>query len=209
MWVWHPETKVCWLKKTPDGSNPTIATLGDRVPWTSGSFFDLGAKWTAPGACVHTVLTSNGNSYMNWQSRVMYATYLAAAAKDTAGVMKAFTRVLHRHTDDELMMEARATSFQPPPSLHPPNTRAPPQIPTFRTDPVHINCDEYCSFPVADRAPALVEWMKTNESRQCSHILLVGAAADPPPRPAPSRGGAFALLTRGAARGAQRRTTCS
>lgn len=38
------------------------------------------------------------------QSRVMYATYLKVAG----GPMKAFTRVLHRHTDDELMHEARA-----------------------------------------------------------------------------------------------------
>lgn len=53
---------------------------------------------------------------------------------------------------------------------------SPPQIPTMRFDPVHINCDEYCSFPVADRSPALVEWMKTDDAKQCTHILLVGAA---------------------------------
>lgn len=116
---------------------------------TSGSLFDMGKKWDGSGGSIHTVLTSNGNSYMNWQSRVMYATYLKVAG----GPMKAFTRVLHRHTDDELMIE----------------------IPTMRFDPVHINCDEYCSFPVADRSPALVEWMRTPDSRQCTHILLVGA----------------------------------
>lgn len=51
------------------------------------------------------------------------------------------------------------------------------QIPTMRFDPVHINCDEYCAFPVADRSPALQEWMKTDDAKQCTHILLVGARA--------------------------------
>ena len=125
---------------------------------------------------VHVVLTSNGNpcacpaahmsaqrlwltfllplcADMNWQTRVFYATYQRVVALDPGGVMArgAFTRVLHRSTDDELMHE----------------------VPTWRVTPVHVNCDVYCSFPVADRAPALLEWARTPESRTCSHILLV------------------------------------
>lgn len=102
---------------------------------------------------VHVVLTSNGNPYMNWQTRVMYATYLAAAASEPDGMLArgAFTRVLHRSTDDELMQE----------------------VPTQRFTPVHVNCDVYCSFPVADRAPALVEWAATPDAQRCSHVLLV------------------------------------
>lgn len=63
----------------------------------------------------------------------------------------AFTRVLHRGTDDELMVE----------------------VPTQRFDPAHLNCDTYCSFPVADRAPALLAWATTPDARRCSHLLLV------------------------------------
>jgi hydroxyproline O-arabinosyltransferase len=90
---------------------------------------------------------------MNWQSRVMYATYLAVVAQDPTGPLArgAFTRVLHRSTPDELMEE----------------------IPTLRFTPVHVNCDTYCSFPVADRSPALVEWMATEDAGRCSHIMLV------------------------------------
>jgi hypothetical protein len=114
------------------------------------------AAVTSAGAgSVHVVLTSNGNSYMNWQTRVMYATYLAVAARDPGGALArgAFTRVLHRSTDDELMVE----------------------VPTMRFTPAHVNCDVYCSFPVADRAPALVEWSRTDDAQRCTHILLVGA----------------------------------
>jgi hypothetical protein len=90
---------------------------------------------------------------MNWQTRVMYSTYLSVLASDPSGPLArgAFTRVLHRSTDDELMQE----------------------LPTQRFTPVHVNCDVYCSFPVADRSPALVEWMATADSRRCSHIFLV------------------------------------
>lgn len=90
---------------------------------------------------------------MNWQSRVMYATYVAAMASDPQGPLArgAFTRVLHRGTDDELMAE-----------MH-----------TKRFDPAHPNCDTYCSFPVADRSPALLAWMDTEDAGRCSHVLLV------------------------------------
>jgi hypothetical protein len=110
---------------------------------------------SAGAGSVHVVLTSNGNSYMNWQTRVMYATYLAVVARDPGGAMArgAFTRVLHRSTDDELMVE----------------------VPTMRFTPAHVNCDVYCSFPVADRAPALVEWIRTDDAQRCTHVLLVGA----------------------------------
>lgn len=102
------------------------------------------------------VLTSHTtcpHADMNWQTRVFYATYKRVVAQDLGGVMArgAFTRVLHRSTDDELMQE----------------------VPTWRITPVHVNCDVYCSFPVADRAPALLEWLRTPDSQRCSHILLV------------------------------------
>lgn len=70
MWVFNPETKKCTLKKAGNAWNPQILAQGDRVRETSGSLFDLGKKWVGPGeGTIHTVLTSNGNSYMNWQAR--------------------------------------------------------------------------------------------------------------------------------------------
>ena len=69
---------------------------------------------------------------MNWQTRLMYYTWQKAQAMDPK-IMKAFTRVLHRTSEDELMHE----------------------VPTKRFDPVRPECDDYCDFPVADRAAAL------------------------------------------------------
>ena len=66
-------------------------------------------------------------------------------------LFKAFTRVLHRGSDDELMYE----------------------IPTWRVDPHRKECDKYCDFPVADRSPALAKWIMSEDSKQCSHIMLV------------------------------------
>ena len=65
-----------------------------------------------PPTCLHTVLTSSGNAYMNWQTRIMYQTYLKHAAAP-GSVMKAFTRVLHRGKDDELMQEVPTMRFDP------------------------------------------------------------------------------------------------
>lgn len=34
-----------------------------------------------------------------------------------------------------------------------------PQIPTFRANPLHPECDTWCDFPVADRPNAVKQWM--------------------------------------------------
>jgi len=65
--------------------------------------------------------------------------------------MTVFTRVLHRSTDDDLMIE----------------------VPTKRINPARPSCDTYCDFPVADRAAALTEWSATEDAAQCSHIMMV------------------------------------
>lgn len=49
-----------------------------------------------------------------------------------------FTRILHRTTDDELMNE----------------------IPTFRADPLQPDCDEWCEYPVSDRANAVMQFFE-------------------------------------------------
>ena len=89
---------------------------------------------------------------MNWQTRVMYATWLAASkAAGPEGVMTVFTRVLHRGSDDDLMTE----------------------VPTKRFDPARPSCDTYCDFPVSDRSVALAQWALTADARRCSHIMMV------------------------------------
>lgn len=96
VWVWHNITKECWLKYLRHFPERPILWRGDDSPWVGGSFFDYGEPFDPakhkidvpepvkaaaklpdyqPASCIHTVLTSNGNSYMNWQTRVMYATY--------------------------------------------------------------------------------------------------------------------------------------
>ena len=86
--VWHPQTHECWLK-ADDLDRETPVHTGDGVPWTSGSLPAVTGpsvryalledvpvrERKRPPKCLHTVLTSSGNAYMNWQTRVMYATY--------------------------------------------------------------------------------------------------------------------------------------
>lgn len=91
------------------------------------------------------VVTSNGNPYMNWQTRIMHATWRKHAPKEDV-----FTRILHRSTDDELMRE----------------------VPTMRFEPWHVECDAWCDFPVKDRARAVFEWSHTPDANRCSHIML-------------------------------------
>ncbi|KAJ9529755.1 hypothetical protein QJQ45_014533, partial [Haematococcus lacustris] len=122
------------------------------------------------GDTIHSLLTSNGSPYQGFQTRIMYGTYklvqampgtmphkrpwdsrhhrcciilvlaLALLLLADAGGEKltGFTRVMHRTTDDFLMDE----------------------VPTFRAQPLHPKCDEYCDFPVADRANAVVQWIQ-------------------------------------------------
>lgn len=152
----------------PEGAAAAAAASSASTP--------AAAAASSTRRCVHTVLTSNGTPYMNWQTRVMYASYKQAAAR-SEGLMAAFTRVLHRVTPDELMTE----------------------VPTWRVDPLHVDCDEYCPYPVADRAAAVALWLHEAESATCEYLMLVETdylyarplrEAD---LPAPGRGRAFSF----------------
>eukprot|EP00899_Mesostigma_viride_P008176 jgi/Mesvir1/1735/Mv21187-RA.1 len=44
---------------------------------------------------IHMVVTTNGNVYMNWQTRILYKSFLHQAQAPGSGLM-AFTRILHR-----------------------------------------------------------------------------------------------------------------
>lgn len=44
----------------------------------------------------HVVVSTDGNHYTTWQTRIMYYWYLKAKAKHPDSVMGGFTRLLHR-----------------------------------------------------------------------------------------------------------------
>ena len=98
---------------------------------------------------VHFVVTSNGNRYMNWQTRVLYRSFLRQAVAENSA-LAAFTRILHRTSDDELMQE----------------------IPTLRFDPLQPDCDVWCSYPVADRADAIARWLETDDAKRHEYVLV-------------------------------------
>ena len=113
-----------------DDPNPEPHSSGDGVAWTSGLVAKVHGKTVAyaqiddrsaddskrvveePPVCLHTVLTSSGNAYMNWQTRIMYQTYKKHAS-EPGSILKAFTRILHRGRDDELMLEVPTMRFDP------------------------------------------------------------------------------------------------
>jgi hypothetical protein len=121
------------------------------------------------------MITSNGQPYMNWQTRVFYRTWLASS-KEKGSPLKHFTRVLHRTRDDELMLE----------------------IPTVRIDPTHAECDNGCDYAVKDRARAIAEWAETKDARRCSHVLMAEAdyvmLKSPPRSVMLQRGHAYGFL---------------
>mmetsp|Transcript_8488 Transcript_8488/g.22730 ORF Transcript_8488/g.22730 Transcript_8488/m.22730 type:complete len:389 (+) Transcript_8488:325-1491(+) len=95
-----------------------------------------------PGDTIHTLFTSNGSPYQNFQARIMVATWKLARAMPGGEKMVYISRILHRMTPDEVMDE----------------------IPTFRVDPVQPECDRWCWFPVADRANAVRKWLTAAEA---------------------------------------------
>ena len=122
MWVFNPTTKACWLKFEKNIKEMKPANSGPHVPWvaevykldaaeTRGSITSTGKKYEDIPRCLHGVMTSSGNAYMNWQSRIMYQTWQNHASQP-GSIMKAFTRVLHKGRDDELMFEIPTMRFR-------------------------------------------------------------------------------------------------
>jgi len=131
--------------------NPTVGAVAQQQTRATnaadGSRRPSGVE-SMPG--VHVVVTSNGNRYMNWQTRVCYTTFQTQASKP-GSQLKAFTRVLHRSSDDELMQE----------------------VPTVRIPTAHPDCDVWCSYPVADRGPALLAFFARPGAWMYQHVLIV------------------------------------
>lgn len=98
--------------KTPVASKPLdevdaiaeLASAGllDADSTTKRIFADT-SNWPSTGNRVHTVCTSNGSPYTNFQNRIMYATYRLAQQEPGGEVLAGFTRILHRGNPDELM----------------------------------------------------------------------------------------------------------
>jgi len=85
---------------------------------------------------VHTVLTSSGDHYQNFQTRIMYASYQMVQKMPGGENMVAFTRILHRTVPDYLMDE----------------------VPTFHVwDVLKPQCDGWCDYPVANRPNAIMQ----------------------------------------------------
>jgi hypothetical protein len=82
IWVWHNTTRACWMKSVSLFPERPYVYFNEGSPWTGGSLFDFGPAFAgdaggvaspppagagtavaaAPPTCIHTVLTSNGNS---------------------------------------------------------------------------------------------------------------------------------------------------
>ena len=142
------------------GTSPGETLLGGKTAAAAAAsaLASGGGHKRKPG--IHVVVTSNGNRYMNWQTRVLYANFKKVAAAQSAqslddgaegAQLRGFTRVLHRTSDDELMKE----------------------VPTQRFYPLQPDCDVWCQYPVADRSKALLEWLDTPDSKRYEHVMII------------------------------------
>ena len=109
-----------------------------------------------PPPRIHVIVTSNGSPYLNYQTRLLFASWRRVKEREgereerereggedergergrensTKTRMAGFTRILHRSTADALAS----------------------QVPTLRVAPRTPACDEWCPFPVADRPEAV------------------------------------------------------
>mmetsp|Transcript_19465 Transcript_19465/g.23299 ORF Transcript_19465/g.23299 Transcript_19465/m.23299 type:complete len:528 (-) Transcript_19465:155-1738(-) len=93
---------ACWLKYQPHPEAPAV-NRGKDIPWTSGSLFqDRELTKSTPGKSrkFHTVMTTNGSVYVNWQSQIMYYFFKKfKALQGPDGDMGGFTRLLHGEPD--------------------------------------------------------------------------------------------------------------
>ena len=74
--------------------------------------------------------------------RIAFATYNIIRTMPGGDIHVAFTRILHRTKPDELVDE----------------------IPTFRADPLQPKCDNWCEYPVSDRANAVRQFFEAAKS---------------------------------------------
>lgn len=180
LWQHDPQAPgACFTGKLMNDYLPPMYGEEHNKKKTSGVLYPKVPKYDAESTelktCLHTMITSNGAPYMNWQTMVFYQTWKTVASEKDS-ILKHVTRILHRSTDDELM----------------------DLIPTWRVDPTHVECDNFCDYAVKDRARAIAQWMKTDDSRQCSHILMAETdylfIRSPPPSVLLAKGHSYGFL---------------
>ena len=92
---------------------------------------------TPGGYTVHTLFTSSGDGYQNFQTRILYSSYKMVQKMPGGELMTGFTRILHRTVPDILMEE----------------------VPTFHAwDVLKPACDGWCDYPVANRPNAILQY---------------------------------------------------
>jgi hypothetical protein len=122
--------------RTAMTQSPEVKMAGE--PSTSSVSSSSSVAISKPkGDTIHTVMTSSGSGYQNFQGRIMYGTYKIVQKMPGGEKLTGFTRILHRVKPDECMDE----------------------IPTFHAKPLHPECDVWCDFPVADRPNAVAQWV--------------------------------------------------
>ena len=47
------------------------------------------------------------------------------------------------------------------------------EVPTVRIASGHPDCDVWCTYPVADRGPALMEYLRRKEAWAYEHVLVI------------------------------------
>lgn len=109
----HDSSDLNSYKPTRVASSQTIAAQSKLAQLVGGDMQHAGAQagsgrdWPADGSAVHTLCTSNGSPYLNFQNRIMYATYQLAQKAPGGDSLSGFTRILHRSHEDELMQVRR------------------------------------------------------------------------------------------------------
>jgi len=147
VWVFNEQSGECWLKHLDH--RPELPITYSKPFSTAGTLYSI-APYASTGSgekerCVQTILTSDGNAYLEWQTRVLLQTYFDVRKEDS--LLKHFTRVLHSDHNDSL-------SDQIPTVLVPPPKR-------------------YPSYGVAERSGALDIWSRMPGALKCSHLFFV------------------------------------
>ena len=118
---------------------PTTTTKEEEKKWSHST--SMRRKPTAEEieqgkGKFHVMLTANEQSYVAWQSRIMYQRYLKLLSSEHSGAFGGFTRVLHSERADNLMDE----------------------IPSVVVDPLPKGVDE--GYVVLNRPFAIKQWLK-------------------------------------------------
>jgi hydroxyproline O-arabinosyltransferase len=87
----------------PIVAQPATAVQRAATGASASAAFSSPPGWPTRGSTVHTLCTSNGSPYTNFQNRIMYATYQVMQREPGGEVHVAFTRILHRTNEDALM----------------------------------------------------------------------------------------------------------